>query len=110
MLNAKNRIAEIEQEFLRLNPEQHYFEEYYASYSDVPMDSMDKLSSQKLLALWMEFEQHAERETRLGLLQKISIIFRFNRNALKLFIRSPEQVIPLFAKPILFRKEAGTGG
>ena len=94
MLNAKNRIAEIEQEFLQLNPEQHYFEEYYASYSDVPMDSMDKLSSQKLLALWMEFEQHAERETRLGLLQKISIIFRFNRNALKLFIRSPEQVIP----------------
>ena len=33
MLNAKNRIAEIEQEFLQLNPEQHYFEEYYASYS-----------------------------------------------------------------------------
>ena len=94
ILNAKNRIAEIEQEFLRLNPEQHYFEEYYASYSDVPMDSMDKLPSQKLLALWMEFEQHAERETRLGLLQKISIMFRFNRNALKLFIRSPEQVIP----------------
>ncbi len=94
MLNAKNRIAEIEQEFLQLNPEQHYFEEYYASYSDVPMESLDKLSSQKLLALWMEFEQHAERETRLGLLQKISIIFRFNRNALKLFIRSPEQVIP----------------
>ena len=73
MLDAKNRIAEIEQEFLRLNPEQHYFEEYYASYSDVPMESMDKLSSQKLLALWMEFEQHAERETRLGLLQKICI-------------------------------------
>ena len=94
MLNAKNRIAEIEQEFLRLNPEQHYFEEYYASYSDVPMESLDKLSSQKLLALWMEFEQHAECETRLGLLQKISIMFRFNRNALKLFIRSPEQVIP----------------
>ena len=56
--------------------------------------ALDKLSSQKLLALWMEFEQHAERETRLGLLQKISIMFRFNRNALKLFIRSPEQVIP----------------
>ena len=94
MLNAKNRIAEIEQEFLQLNPEQHYFEEYYASYSDMPMENLDKLSSQKLLALWMEFEQHAECETRLGLLQKISIMFRFNRNALKLFIRSPEQVIP----------------
>ena len=104
ILNAKNRIAEIEQEFLRLNPEQHYFEEYYASYSDVPMDSMDKLPSQKLLALWMEFEQHAERETRLGLLQKISIIFRFNRNALKLFIRSPEQVIPYLQNQFYFVK------
>ena len=94
MLNAKNRIAEIEQEFLRLNPEQHYFEEYYATYSDAPTESLDKLSSQKILALWMEFEQHAEHESRLGLLQKLSIMFRFNRNALKLFLRSPELVIP----------------
>ena len=94
MLNAKNRIAEIEQEFLQLNPEQHYFEEYYATYSDAPTESLDRLSSQKILALWMEFEQHAEHESRLGLLQKLSIMFRFNRNALKLFLRSPELVIP----------------
>ena len=104
MLNAKNRIAEIEQEFLQLNPEQHYFEEYYATYSDVPTESLDKLSSQKILALWMEFEQHAERETRLGLLQKISIMFRFNRNALKLFIRVPEQVIPYLQNQFYFVK------
>ena len=109
MLNAKNRIAEIEQEFLQLNPEQHYFEEYYASYSDAPMESLDKLSSQKLLALWMEFEQHAERETRLGLLQKISIMFRFNRNALKLFIRSPEQVIPYLQNQFYFVKRRKAG-
>ena len=65
MLNAKNRIAEIEQEFLQLTPEQHYFEEYYATYRDVPSESLNKLSSQKILALWMEFEQHAEHETCL---------------------------------------------
>ena len=80
---------------MQLNPEQHYFEEYYASYSDMPMESLDKLSSQKLLALWMEFEQHAERETRLGLLQKISIMFRFNRNALKLFIVPQNRSFPI---------------
>ena len=28
MLNAKNRIAESEQEIMQMNPEQHYFEEY----------------------------------------------------------------------------------
>ena len=94
MLDAKNRIAEIEQEFLHLNPEQHYFEEYYATYSNTPTENLDKLSSQKILSLWMEFEQHAEYETRLGLLQRLSIMFRFNRNALKLFLRSPELVIP----------------
>lgn len=94
MLNAKNRIAEIEQEFLQLNPEQHYFEEYYATYSDAPMESLDKLSSQKILALWMELEQHAEHKTPLRFLQKLSILFRFNRNALKLFLHSPELVIP----------------
>ena len=94
MLNAKNRIAEIEQEFLQLNPEQHYFEEYYATYSGAPTEGLDKLSSQKILALWMEFEQHAEHASRLGLFQKLSIMFRFNRNALKLFLRSPELVIP----------------
>ena len=72
----------------------NYFEEYYATYSDAPTESVDKLSTQKILALWMEFEQHAEHESRLGLLQKLSIMFRFNRNALKLFLRSPELVIP----------------
>ena len=104
MLNAKNRIAEIEQELLQLKPEQHYFEEYYATYRDAPAESLDKLSSQKILALWMEFEQHAEHETRLGLLQKLSIIFRFNRGALKLFLRSPELVIPYLQNQFYFVK------
>ena len=105
MLNAKNRIAEIEQEFSQLKPEQHYFEEYYATYSNTPSESLNKLSSQKILALWMEFEQHAEHETRLGLLQKLSIMFRFNRSALKLFLRSPELVIPYLQNQFYFVKK-----
>lgn len=74
--------------------EQHYFEEYYATYHDLPTENLNSLSSQKILALWTEFEQHAERHNRLGLLQKLSILFRFNLNALRLFLRSPELVIP----------------
>lgn len=94
MLDAKNRIAEIEQEILQLDPEQHYFKEYYATYPNAPTEDLERLSSQKILALWMEFEQHAERETRWGLLQKLVIMFRFNRSVLKLFRRTPELVIP----------------
>ena len=47
MLNAKNRIAAIEQELLQLTPEQHYFGEYYNTYARAPIDEVKGLSSQK---------------------------------------------------------------
>ena len=94
MLNAKNRIAAIEQELLELTPEQHYFGEYYSVYAQVPQDEIRGLSSQKILSLWLEYEQHAEKESKLGLLQKLSIMFRFHRSALKIFLRAPELAIP----------------
>lgn len=94
MLNAKNRIAAIEQELLQLTPEQHYFGEYYSTYAQAPRDEVKGLSSQKILSLWLEYEQHAQQESKLGLLQKISILFRFNRSALKVFLQTPELVIP----------------
>ena len=53
----------------------------------------------------MEFEQYAEHETRLDLLQKLSIMFRFNRGALKLFLRSPELVIPYLQNQFYFVKK-----
>jgi len=94
MLNAKNRIAAIEQELLQLTPEQHYFGEYYSTYAQAPRDEVKGLSSEKLLTLWLEYEQHAEQENKLGLFKKISILFRFNRSALKVFLQKPELVIP----------------
>lgn len=94
MLNGKNRIAAIEQELLQLTPEQHYFGEYYSTYAQAPKDAVKGLSSQKILSLWLEYEQYAQQESKLGLLQKISILFRFNRSALKVFLQAPELVIP----------------
>ena len=94
MLNAKNRIAAIDQELLQLTPEQHYFDEYYNTYAQAPRDELKGLSSQKILSLWLEYEQHAQRENKLGLIQKISILFRFNRSALKVFFQTPELVLP----------------
>ena len=94
MLNGKNRIAAIEQELLQLTPEQHYFGEYYSTYTQAPRDEVKGLSAQKILSLWLEYEQHAQQENKLSLLQKISILFRFNRSALKVFLQTPELVIP----------------
>ena len=94
MLNAKNRIAAIEQELLQLTPEEHYFGEYYNTYTQAPRNEVKDLSSQKILSLWLEYEQYAQQENKLGLLQKISILFRFNRSALKVFLQAPDLVIP----------------
>ena len=94
MLNARNRIAAIEQELLQLTPEQHYFEESCSTYAQMPIHELKGLSSQKILSLWLEYEQYGQQERKLGLFQKISILFRFNRSALKVFHQTPELVIP----------------
>lgn len=93
-LNKKNRISEIEQELLELQPEQYHFYEYYATFTGLPNSELTGLSSQKILSLWLEYEDHIERKDKLGLLKKISIFFRFNRSALNLFLGEPELVIP----------------
>ena len=71
MLNNKNRIAEIEQELLRLVPEQHYFEEYYDTYGEIPAWNWGRLSSKKIFALWMELERHFESKSTFGLFQRL---------------------------------------
>ena len=90
----KNRIAAIEQELLQLTPEQHYFGEYYSTYAQAPKDEVKGLSSQKILSLWLRVRTARQQQSKLGLLQKISILFRFNRSALKVFLQTPELVIP----------------
>ena len=94
MLNSKNRIAKIEEEFLKLDTERHYFDDYCSSQVDLQGVRLENFSSKKILSLWTEFEQRVERDKRLNYLQKILIVFRYNYTALKLFNCSPETVIP----------------
>lgn len=95
MLNAKNRIAAIEQELLQLTPEEHYFGEYYNTYAQAPRNEVKGLSlSKDLISLVRIRAKYAQQENKLGLSKKISILFRFNRSALKVFLQAPELVIP----------------
>lgn len=104
-LNKKNRISEIEQELLELQPEQYHFNEYYATFKGLPNSELTGLSSQKILSLWLEYEDHIERKDKLGLLKKISIFFRFNRSALNLFLGEPELVIPYLQSQFYITKK-----
>lgn len=94
MFDTKNRIAAIEQELLQLTPEQHHFEEYYRTYAQTPPTEVKGLPSQKIVSLWLEFEQHTQQERKLGLFQKLLILLRYNRSALRVFLQEPQQVIP----------------
>ena len=94
MLNFKNRIAQIDQELLALKPEQFYFEEYYKSKGKVLVDpaQLSKLSSKKLLSLWLEYEHNSHRELRFW--KRLLIAFRFSRASLAVFKYIPEEAIP----------------
>lgn len=104
-LNKKNRISEIEQELLELQPEQYHFNGYYATFTGFPNSELTGLSSQKILSLWLEYEDYIERKDKLGLLKKISIFFRFNRSALNLFLGEPELVIPYLQSQFYIMKK-----
>ena len=94
MLNSRNRIAQIEQELLALKPEQFYFEEYYKTKGKVGSGSVPlaNLPSGKLLTLWLEYENNAEK--KLGFFKRLLIAFRFSRASLAIFKHIPEEAIP----------------
>ena len=94
ILKSRNRIAQIEQELLALKPEQFYFEEYYKTKSQIGNEiaSLANLPSGKLLTLWLEYENNAEK--KLGFFKRLLIAFRFSRASLAIFKRIPEEAIP----------------
>ncbi len=105
MLDAKNRIAEIEQELLDLKPEQYYFQKYYADRSaSVDLQPLGKMSSRKVILLWLEYENNAERENRLTLLKRLGLLFRFSKAGLVLFKTVPTEAIP-FLQNLYYQKQ-----
>lgn len=105
-LNDKNRIAEIDQELLSLEPESHYFNEYYQGFQCEVLESDLGLSSQKALQLWNEYETFAEIGTPPRFFTKLRIWFQYNRQALNLFLQQPPVVIPYLQKQFYIKKRA----
>lgn len=96
MLDSRNRIAAIEQELLQIQPEQFYFKEYYSpkEHYGLEAEQFSGLTSGKLLSLWVEYEDHSERNVRIGFFRKLWIAFRFSKAALSIFRKIPEDAIP----------------
>ena len=105
MLRAKNRIAEIHQELLELKPEQYYFNEYYKHRGQRVRLKIEKMSSERILSLWIEYERYTEQcarpdgggpEGRRPIpkwLRKMVMVCRFGRHISKIFSYDPEEII-----------------
>lgn len=103
-LNDKNRIAEIEQELLALEPESRYFDEYYQNSHGTDLPYELNLPSAKALALMNEYEAAASSNKKLSFFVKLRILFQYNHYALKLFLQKPEAVIPYLQKQFYITK------
>lgn len=125
MLIKKNRIAEIEQTLLELKPEQHFFNQYFATFSQVPSGLIRGLSSQKILSFWLEYEQSVGQSSKLGELKRaLSLLRRYDQfseqhnnlgllkkislklSTLKTFVCCPEVVIPFLQKQFYIVKKS----
>lgn len=108
MLAIKNRIAQIDHELLELSPERHYFGEFKDTHvsGDGQLPAPDGLDSKKLLDLWLEYEDCAERGRQPGWFKKILILFRYSAAAVKLFAAAPDSVIPYLQSRYYEAKEA----
>ena len=94
MFKIRNRLAEIEQKFIQLDPEQHYFEEYYETCAHEAFPSLRSFSSGRILSFWVEYERHVGRKSLFGLFWAISVFLRFGHRAWKLSRKPSERVIP----------------
>ena len=94
MLEARNRIAAIEQQRLVLEPEQTYFETYYVSCPNIEQGfrSLRKLSSAKLSALWAFFE---EKATHLSFWDRLYLLLQYGRRSIVLMKHEATEAIPL---------------
>ena len=104
MLDAKNRIAEIEQELLDLKPEQFYFQKYYSGKKTAAdIQPLGKLSSKKVISLWLEYEDQAERGNQISFIKKLLLLFRFSKAGLAVFRTLPAEAIP-FLQNLYYQK------
>jgi superfamily I DNA and/or RNA helicase len=94
MLDIKNRIAKIDQEILELEPEEIEFKERYIKCENLPKENIENISSNKIYEIWIKTENFQKRNGKIGLIQKLLILFCFGYKITKLFRYPLCSVIP----------------
>lgn len=101
-LETQNRLAELRHELKHLATEKVHFEDFYREISEENSDTAlrqevyaatEGMSSEKIMALSVEYEDTLEKGGSLGLLAKIKLFFRYNFKTVKLMGKNSETVL-----------------
>lgn len=100
MLQAKNRIAELNQELSAIKVEQEYFKNYYReSNEDIkPFRTLFRQSSAKTMALWVDYQLLAKDSGQLTLKHKLKYLVYFGIVNFSFFDDTPDRIVSHFQK------------
>lgn len=106
MLEAKNKAAILKQELAALTVEKEYFETYYRETNEVitPYRSLYKHNSDTIMALWLDYQKMAEKESIPTLTYKLKNLLRYGIISFSFYKNSNDQVITFFQKLYYERK------
>lgn len=95
MLEAKNRLAKVEQELSKLKIEYKYFETYLSETGlKLPkIKLLRNLTSYKILDLIMDFENSLNKIEQVSIIFKIMSFFKYGVYNFKLYLNHSENII-----------------
>jgi len=100
MLEARNRVALLKQELLALSVEIQYFHAYYReTFAEVaPYRSLYRHDADTVLALWLDYQQMAEKDTVVTIKYKMKNLLRYGIISFSFYKNSNEKIIACFQK------------
>ncbi|NMA64553.1 MAG: AAA family ATPase [Syntrophomonadaceae bacterium] len=100
MLEVKNRAAALKQELSALSVEKEYFDTYYTETIEEikPYRSLFPHKSNTILALWLDYQQMAEKDNHVTLKHKLKYLLRYGIISFSLYKNTNETVIALLQK------------
>ena len=106
MLQAKNKSAVLKQKLSELSVEKEYFYTYYNETNEgiTTYRSFYQHSADTVLALWLDYQQMAEKTKIIPLKYKLKNLMRYGIISFSFYKNSNEKVIAFFQKLYYERK------
>lgn len=107
MFEAKNRAAILKQELSALSVEKEYFDTYYNETNEIitPYRSLYKHNSDTVMALWLDYQKMAEKDSIPTLKYKLKNLLRYGIISFSFYKNSKEKVIAHLQKLYYERKK-----